>query len=543
MVYRRTEHDERFDGDAGIVGELANQFADPFAFMRELVQNAIDAKSTSIHVAIRHEGSEFVVSVRDDGCGMSADTLQNELLVLFVSSKEGDPTAIGKFGVGFASVFAIGPSSVQVQTSRGDGPVWTLSLGADMQYEIHQAGGGSTSGTSVILRIPVAVRNDGFVDAALESLRRWCRHVSVPLHVSVTNGDTSETIQINEPFVLEDAIVQVDVSEGDVRMVVGLSETPYAGFFNRGLTLLEDTTADTDLHKLCFKVDDPSLGHTISRDDVVRDAAFADVLMRVKQAARAHLGRALVAKVAELAKAPAVASPRSTLDTPLYFDEIEASETDPYVRACSLLLYYRSALTIPLSSIVLRQLEVAAPRPALREHAVVAPASCPRTQALYRAGCDVLHAEGRFASLLQSHFDAQPIDTYSMITLHTEDEVDAQVLKIARRVLKDTSRAPTLQWVECFPHDCLNDGMGCGTTLERTRMVLDCTAGDPFAWISPATVWLNANDALFKDARRLAAYDPEMAGALIARAVVGHFKGFETKTGRKWLEAAHSVVK
>jgi hypothetical protein len=54
----------------------------------------------------------------DDGSGMDEDIIDNFLLVLFKSSKENDLTKIGKFGVGFLSVFAPKPFLVRVYTSK-----------------------------------------------------------------------------------------------------------------------------------------------------------------------------------------------------------------------------------------------------------------------------------------------------------------------------------------------------------------------------------------------------------------------------------------
>lgn len=105
--------------DPGIVGDVIRQFADPKAFFRELVQNAIDAGSPSVEVRIEHDPSAQKLRVAvDRGEGMSRDTLENQLLVLFRSTKETDPTKIGKFGIGFASVLAPEPKVVIADSSN-----------------------------------------------------------------------------------------------------------------------------------------------------------------------------------------------------------------------------------------------------------------------------------------------------------------------------------------------------------------------------------------------------------------------------------------
>src|SRR3954470_9197910 len=92
--------------DAGIVGDVIAQFADPYAFYRELVQNAIDAGTPDVAIRIDYEDADqrVRISVRDRGEGMTREIIEQQLLVLFRSTKEDDHNKIGKFGIGFASV-------------------------------------------------------------------------------------------------------------------------------------------------------------------------------------------------------------------------------------------------------------------------------------------------------------------------------------------------------------------------------------------------------------------------------------------------------
>ncbi|MBV1862254.1 MAG: hypothetical protein KUG77_27795 [Nannocystaceae bacterium] len=60
--------------------ELVNQFSDPLSFLRELVQNAIDAGSheveTSTSFEAKGEAGTAVIAVSDWGGGMSREIIE-----------------------------------------------------------------------------------------------------------------------------------------------------------------------------------------------------------------------------------------------------------------------------------------------------------------------------------------------------------------------------------------------------------------------------------------------------------------------------------
>src|SRR5690606_26053030 len=106
---------------------LVGQFTRPLELLRELVQNAVDAGTSRVEVSVRPEpdGDRVRLTVRDWGEGMDEAALDDHLTRLYASSKDGDPTALGRFGVGFASVFAVAPEAVLVRTGRY-GEAWEL---------------------------------------------------------------------------------------------------------------------------------------------------------------------------------------------------------------------------------------------------------------------------------------------------------------------------------------------------------------------------------------------------------------------------------
>ena len=95
--YRSGPVEERASaaGDQGIVGDVIGQIADRYAFLRELVQNAIDAGTETVEVRLEHDGEIMHASVRDRGEGMTREIVEDQLLVLFRSTKESDRSKIG----------------------------------------------------------------------------------------------------------------------------------------------------------------------------------------------------------------------------------------------------------------------------------------------------------------------------------------------------------------------------------------------------------------------------------------------------------------
>ena len=283
--------------DQGIVGEVIAQFADPLAFYRELVQNAIDAGSPRVEVTLGFEAGHVRVRVADRGSGMTRDILENQLLVLFRSTKEQDATKIGRFGIGFTSVLAPRPALVVVTTAR-DGKRLVLHLKPDLTYELFDGGNATQAGTTVELELPIAEHAAAdFAKRSYQAVVRWCRHASVPIELTAEIPGLAASLggRIDRPLALDDALVEVRATspDGQLTAVLGLerrTET-YLGFFNHGLTLFECGEPLVGWAVAC-KLQDARLGHTLSRDNVRRDAHFDAAIAFARELAADDLVRA-----------------------------------------------------------------------------------------------------------------------------------------------------------------------------------------------------------------------------------------------------------
>ena len=297
------------------LANLVNQFARPMDFLRELVQNSIDATSPRIEVWLEWQAEEsqrgvLAIHVDDFGMGMDEQIIDGQLTRLFSSTKEDDLTKIGKFGIGFTSIFAINPQAVLLQTGR-HGESWELIFHGDRTFtkrRIEQV----IEGTKVTLfKRMVRAEVEPFVREAQWILTYWCEHSNTPINFhDRTEHDEGEdsgaedpfadfadpssimgATPINRPLDLDADLTEQQVKD-DIVAMVGLSRSPRFGFYNAGLTLLNTTNEDVlgsrflpRLRHLTFKVKSNALEHTLTRDNVLQDEHWQKAMNVVLEAA------------------------------------------------------------------------------------------------------------------------------------------------------------------------------------------------------------------------------------------------------------------
>lgn len=322
--------------ETGAVAEMVRQFADPYAFVRELVQNSIDAGATSLEVRVERAGGIVTTALHDDGAGMTREIIDGPLLTLFNSSKEGDSTKIGKYGVGFVSVFAIDPEIVEVDTWR-DGQHHRIRLYRDHRYEIEKLGPLEHSGTTVTLHQSMDAEIFDEHRRRIESaLSRWCRFAVVPIEfVSVDHdrNDAAASRRIDQSLSVPSSLY-VQAHRDKERFVVGPSagterfsiagaadddpantKATFAGFYNRGLTLFEtDEPLHASLTNVRLRVDSPHLKHTLSRDNVLRDKNFDRVIIKARELVQKSLRRELTSRLVRAAREIAESKPPYDMD-------------------------------------------------------------------------------------------------------------------------------------------------------------------------------------------------------------------------------------
>ena len=302
---------------------LVNQFARPLDFLRELAQNSIDAGSPRIEVAVAYDppadGDEegvLRIHVDDYGEGMDDDIIDNQLTRLFSSSKEDDLTKIGKFGIGFTSIFAIQPEAVLLRTGR-HGEYWELLFHADRSFDKLRVEE-PLQGTKITLFKRLG---PGGVAAFVQDVRfvldYWCEHSDTPLTFedrtkerggsrapsddpfqAFADGAHAAAERINRPLALDAALQHLHTEDG-LEVAIGYADPPRYGYYNGGLTLLN--TQNTDvlgefadlLSHLSFRVKHDGLEHTLTRDNVLHDHNWERAMAGVLRA-RSGLRQKLV---------------------------------------------------------------------------------------------------------------------------------------------------------------------------------------------------------------------------------------------------------
>ena len=300
---------------AGALDNLVTQFSNAFDCFRELVQNSIDAGSPVVEVWAEFQGSPGLAGaaclhVDDDGDGMDERIIDHELTTLFASSKEGDLTKIGKFGIGFVSVFALKPSAVLVHTGRG-GEYWEVLFHADRSFTKTRLAD-PVEGTRVTLFLEAdELRYRELVTGVRAALRKWCCHAEARITFedrSPPAGCARSVEEINEPFTVEGACVTRTAAPG-TEIVLAYADRPHYAFFNRGLALASTDVATQVLDErrarryrcISFKVNSRYVEHTLSRESVMRDENYDRVIALLDAAADGPLLDKLAAELEALA--------------------------------------------------------------------------------------------------------------------------------------------------------------------------------------------------------------------------------------------------
>jgi hypothetical protein len=280
--------------DEAVLAGLIEQFASPYDFLRELVQNGLDAGASRIDVVLReHAGDDeastvLEIAVRDDGCGMTEAVIDNELARLFVSSKRNDRTMAGGFGVGFVSVFAWRPDAVLLQTGR-HGEAWELDFDARGRLSKKPVVEPIEGTTVRLFRRERAGARETTAREIRRTLWRWCRFCR--LQVWFDDDERGAPELVTDTVDAADAAVSVEHRGGDTHVRVAFAPRGRAVLLRNALVLAEGRpdalvprvvaeNPDSAEH-LDVWADSAAWRTDIARDHVVDDAGRRTVEARM----------------------------------------------------------------------------------------------------------------------------------------------------------------------------------------------------------------------------------------------------------------------
>lgn len=188
---------EKFQVDLhGIVAILSQHlYSSPRVFVRELLQNALDAITArrqlepgwpgGVTITV---GDDASVSFEDDGIGLTADEVRELLATIGRSSKRDELDLqregfLGQFGIGLLSCFLVS-DTIEVRTrsaSTPDAPTMLWVARGDGTYDLTETEPLPHPGTRVTLR---PRHGEGWLSAA--SVRELATHYGAILPIPIT---------------------------------------------------------------------------------------------------------------------------------------------------------------------------------------------------------------------------------------------------------------------------------------------------------------------------------------------------------------------
>lgn len=288
----------RFATRARLEGERYG--ADPWVFVRELLQNSRDAGARWVRLEAVRVGGVDRVRCRDDGEGMSLGHARRYLFRLYASSKVERKGLAGSFGVGFWSLLRFAPERIVIRSRPPGGQGWQARLSGDLE-RLEIEGWDGSPGTEIVLER--AARGAAPGDEVRRVVRRDARFLrrrgslDEPLEVWVNGSRTAEKLTLPPPCALlrgrgwrgcvalgSEPLVEV--------MAFGLRVRSAATLDDLLLTGRSPDTATSGLQPRVL-LDSDRLGVLLARSDARQDRELEKLVRRARREIDRLLGREL----------------------------------------------------------------------------------------------------------------------------------------------------------------------------------------------------------------------------------------------------------
>ncbi len=198
----------------GLLDALSGSlYQNPEVFIRELLQNAVDALQMQQSLSVRDKNlngslqAQYridvildpalgLMTIQDNGCGMSEDELHDYLSCIASSSKKNREELAGQFGIGLLSAFVVA-DNIKIQTRKYQAPygfLWSSQCNDEydvVQIDVRQPG------TSVILSLKPEMRYLLDEDIMADKIQNVANFVPYAIYI---NGQHRPVNQMHAPW-------------------------------------------------------------------------------------------------------------------------------------------------------------------------------------------------------------------------------------------------------------------------------------------------------------------------------------------------------
>ncbi|TCM97021.1 molecular chaperone HtpG [Paenibacillus sp. BK033] len=194
----------------GIIDLLSNHlYSDPGVFVRELLQNAVDAVTarkrlghiTEGKVAVELFPSSHTISFMDNGIGLTESEIERFLARIGSTTKKADQDSaddyIGQFGVGLLSCFVISDEIVLITRSALEGDSLEWRGKPDGTYVTNKLKRTVPIGTTVYLKLKPEYEEYAEWYKMYQQLERFGKYLETP--IVLTEGKDSRQINDTTP--------------------------------------------------------------------------------------------------------------------------------------------------------------------------------------------------------------------------------------------------------------------------------------------------------------------------------------------------------
>lgn len=193
----------------GMISILSDHlYSSPKVFLRELLQNAVDAinmrkslepgfDSGEINIIVNENNS---ITFCDNGSGLTEEEIHKFVSVIGQSSKRSDSSSfIGRFGIGLLSCFIVTDEIVMRSRSvKNPGKVIEWHGFSDGKYSVSEIAGDMETGTEIFIKSAKGSEELFTAESVAVNIRYYGLPIPFPVYVSSECGDVK--VRVNALF-------------------------------------------------------------------------------------------------------------------------------------------------------------------------------------------------------------------------------------------------------------------------------------------------------------------------------------------------------